>query len=96
MVDRVRSGPFQEYTFMTGSFTDSEVTVIAASEQSARRRAMVQIWGSIPDRVTPHAPNYEGQGLSLLRTRPIGDQTNPGIQSGQASGSSPAAAAESA
>jgi hypothetical protein len=78
MVERVKSatGPLMNYTFLSGSFQESEVTIAAASESTARRKAMCHLWGIIPDNICPHAPNYEGKGLILARVEPI--IANPG------------------
>lgn len=43
-----------------------ETIVSAPNEALARRRAMIARWGSVPDAVTPEAPNYQGLGLSLI------------------------------
>ncbi len=77
MVERVRStiGPMMNYTFLSGSFRDSEITIAATSETTARRKAMCHLWGTIPDNVCPHAPNYEGRGLILARTKPVHSQS---------------------
>lgn len=43
-----------------------EIEVEAESEADARRKAMIARWGSAPDKIVPHAPDYEGLGLILV------------------------------
>ena len=70
MVERVKSERMMNYTFLSGPYWDSEVTVAASDERNARRKAMCHLWGIIPDNVCPHAPNYEGHGLILKCIKP--------------------------
>jgi hypothetical protein len=77
-VERVIAGQLAEYEFSSISFTTDHIVVKATSEANARRKAMIEIYGSIPDRVCPHAPAYEGRGLGLMSVKPImASGTNP-------------------
>lgn len=51
-----------EAFFKTGS---SEI-ISATDEAEARRRAMVSRYGDRPNAVVPHAPQYNGKGLSVF------------------------------
>lgn len=53
-------------TFVLRNTLGKEVTVYAADEEGARREAMIELYGSTPDRVIPHAPEYKGTGLTLV------------------------------
>jgi hypothetical protein len=55
------------YTFR--GMDDRITTVNASSEEEARRIAMIQRHGEIPDKVTPHAPKYKGLGLNLIEVK---------------------------
>lgn len=41
--------------------------VWARDEAEARKLAMIKRYGSSPDAIAPHAPNYQGLGLILIR-----------------------------
>lgn len=54
-------------TFIFESHGGKRATVKAVSEDDARRKAMIEIWGPAPCNAVPYAPNYTGVGLSLVR-----------------------------
>ena len=61
----------QRFVFAPKAFTLAETAVVAPDLASARRKAMVLRWGSAPDAVVPHAPNYLGKGLVLIKAEPV-------------------------
>jgi hypothetical protein len=55
-----------KYTF--ASRNGKIVTVEALTEANARRLAMIKCYGEDPDKITPHAPKYDGAGLIQVRS----------------------------
>lgn len=72
-IEKVQDVPAIEFVFNgpKGEYT----TVVARDEQEGRKLAMVKRWGPHPEKanrpVTPHAPDYRGEGLGVVNQRRV-------------------------
>lgn len=59
----------QTYTFYSIGRPDKHIEIAATTDAEARQICMIELYGRRPDNIVPHAPNYSGRGLVLVRVQ---------------------------